>query len=355
MPFAAILTALPVEYSAVRAHLTDLHEETHPKETIYERGKFTAGGSTWDVGIVEIGPRNPGAALETERAIAYFSPDVIIFVGVAGGIKDVVLGDVVAATKVYGYESGKAEEKFRPRPEVRLSSYGLQSRSRAEARKSDWLQRLSSIPSTPPKVYVAPIAAGEKVVASIESEVFKFLRSNYGDAIAVEMEGFGFLDATHANQEVAALVIRGISDLIYNKTESDKEGYQEIAARNASAFAFEILAKFEPSDNQEYVTPTVRSELNNSELEELADILRRSGRISKVDARRALCISIELDPSDLDFLEAIAPRDFATQLVFLLHDNRNFLALCKLCQAIAPSVPGFKTELNSIKSKLNYN
>ena len=244
MPRAVILTALPVEYSAVRAHLTNPQEERHPQGTVYERGQFVAGVQTWEVGLVEIGAGNTGAALEAERAIAYFNPDVVLFVGVAGGIKDVAPGDVVASTKVYGYEAGKAEETFRPRPEVGLSSYGLEQRAKAEARKTDWLQRLSSAPSPTPKVYVAPIAAGEKVVASTEAEVFKFLRSNYGDAIAVEMEGFGFLDAARANQQVSALVIRGISDLIYNKIESDEEGYQEIAARHASAFAFEMLAKY---------------------------------------------------------------------------------------------------------------
>jgi hypothetical protein len=98
-----------------------------------------------------------------------------------------------------------------------------------------------------------------------------------------------------------------------------------------------------------------RKDLNYSDLETLADILKRSGRVNKVDGRRALCISIQLDPSDLDFMEAIAPRDFATQLVFKLHESHNFLAVCKLCQTIAPNVPGCKTELESIKSKLNCN
>ena len=243
MPCAVILTALSVEYLAVRVHLSDLREETHPKGTIYERGTFIVNGQTWDVGIVEIGPGNPGAALEAERAIAYFNPDVMLFVGVAGGIKDVALGDVVASTKVYGYESGKVDQTFKPRPEIGLPAYRLEQRARAEARKADWLKRLP-VPEPTPRVFVAPIAAGEKVVASTESEVFQFLRSNYGDAIAVEMEGLGFLEAARANQRVSAMVIRGISDLIDRKTEVDKAGYQEVAARHASAFAFEILAKF---------------------------------------------------------------------------------------------------------------
>jgi nucleoside phosphorylase len=77
MSCAVILTALSVEYLAVRVHLSDLQEEIHPQGTIYERGKFTQSQGVWDVGIVEIGARNPRAAREAERAIAHFKPDVI--------------------------------------------------------------------------------------------------------------------------------------------------------------------------------------------------------------------------------------------------------------------------------------
>src|SRR5712692_2774874 len=122
---AVILTALSVEYKAVRTHLANIREETHPQGTIYEIGKFSAGSHVWEVGIVEIGAGNTGAALEVERAIQHFNPSVVLFVGVAGGLKDVSIGDVVASTKVYGYESGKAMSSFQERPEGGISSYRM--------------------------------------------------------------------------------------------------------------------------------------------------------------------------------------------------------------------------------------
>jgi len=95
-------------------------------------------------------------------------------------------------------------------------------------------------------------------------------------------------------------------------------------------------------------------DLNHADLETLADILKRSGRVSQINSRRALCISIQLDPSDIDFIENSSPRDFATQLVSLLSESHNFPALSKLCETITPSVPGFKSELNLIKKNLNF-
>lgn len=253
-----ILTALQLEYQAVRTHLADLQEETHSSGTVYERGKFIRGdGRVVEVGIVEIGAGNTGTAFEAERAIRHFDPKAILFVGIAGGLKDVRIGDVVVATKVYGYHSGKAKRQFEARPDVRNTTYRMEQRARAEAKKDNWLKRIG-IPELEvvPLVRVAPIAAGEKVIASTRSSVVRFLKQHYGDAVAVEMEGRGFLEATHANQHVEALIVRGVSDLIEDKQATDRLGSQEVAARNAAAFAFEIVSKLDLTQKHAEPEPT---------------------------------------------------------------------------------------------------
>src|SRR5205814_959099 len=115
VPRAIVLSALNVEHRAVRAHLHDLVTDSHDRGSQYEVGRFEENGqAVWDILIQEVGDKNDTAAFETERAIGHFGPDVAMFVGVAGGLKDVGLGDVVAATRIYGFESGKSREEFEP-------------------------------------------------------------------------------------------------------------------------------------------------------------------------------------------------------------------------------------------------
>jgi len=206
---AVLLTALKLEFAAVRSHLKNIREATHPQGTVYEIGTFSGeDGSVWEICLAETGAGNTNAAREAERALGYFRPHVAMFIGVAGGLKDVSIGDVVIATKIYGYESGKAESEFHGRPEVHESSYELQQRARAEARRQDWTKRIGGAADSF-RAFVAPVASGEKVIASRLSHFCRFIRESYGDALAVETEGWGFLAATHANQDVRALVVRG--------------------------------------------------------------------------------------------------------------------------------------------------
>jgi nucleoside phosphorylase len=211
---ALIVTALPLEYVAAQSYLDDIHDVIHEQGTVYGVGTFVADSGPWRVVLVEAGMGNLSAGIETERAIAHFQPAVALFVGIAGGLKDVGLGDVVAASSVYAYESGKIADRFQPRGDVGVSSYRLVQRAKAEARRNRWLSLIKEPAGSPPKAVVGKLAAGEKVVANAKSDTRKMLQDLYSDALAVEMEGRGFLAATYAHPNVQSIVVRGISDLL---------------------------------------------------------------------------------------------------------------------------------------------
>lgn len=225
-----VVTALDVEFCAVRQLLSSVRREAHPTGTIYDVGRYEG----WEVAVVEAGAGQSRASFETERAIQYFSPGFVVFVGVAGGIKDVSVGDVVVASKVYGYESGKDEAEFRPRPDGGEPSYPALQAARGVAR--DMRSEGAGF-----QVFIKPIAAGEKVVASRESETAKLIRKFYGDTVAVEMEGRGFVLAASARVGVNFVVIRGISDLLEGKAASDAAGSQERASTNAASVLARLL------------------------------------------------------------------------------------------------------------------
>jgi len=248
---AVILTAIETEYEAVLAHLTDLRFERHGR-IFYQLGTFATQIQVWDVAIRATSAGNVCAAVETLLAIQYFDPLIILFVGVAGCLKDAQLGDIVIPTKVYSYESGRANvSTFQTRPQVVQPMHLLVELAQAEARPNNWLQRLRQpLPNPLPKVLAAPIASGESVVASTRSAISRFLKTNFSDAIAVEMEGYGFLLAASYYSEVPALVIRGISDRLSGKARTDANNWQQIAAYHTSAFAFEVLSKVDVADLQ---------------------------------------------------------------------------------------------------------
>ncbi|MFE9002892.1 hypothetical protein ACFYOY_12230 [Streptomyces sp. NPDC007875] len=240
-----VLTALEVEYRAVRAHLEDPRPVKAERGALFELGVFRDGSGERSVAIHMTGPGNPGAAASVERGAALFAPRAVLFVGVAGGVKDVALGDVVAADAVYDYETGKdTESGFLPRQKTYQSAYGLVQLARLVAAGDAWQGRIRPGDDAPrPRAHVKPLAAGGRVVAHHRSDVGLRLAAGAGDALAVDMEGFGFLAGAYVNQQLDALVIRGISDLLGDKGEAHDERWQPVASRHAAAFAFELIGR----------------------------------------------------------------------------------------------------------------
>ncbi|MEM7067191.1 MAG: 5'-methylthioadenosine/S-adenosylhomocysteine nucleosidase [Cyanobacteria bacterium P01_B01_bin.77] len=270
-PRVVILTTLAEEFLAVREHLSELREILHPDGIIYEFGRFRSENVIWDVIIAETGPGNNSAAIETKRVISFFNPDVVLSVGVASGLKDVTIGDVVVSTKVYNYEIGRiGNEMFNLRHTIELpSSYYLEQSARATVR--DWRRRedLSGLEDLP-RAFVTAIAAGERVVASMKSRIAQYLTQNYEDALAVDMEGFGFLSTARQVNDVSAIVIRGIADLLDSGEEpTEHRSSQTLAAKNASLFAFELLAQLKDVGPNSF-TPPLETETLSLNVEPLS-------------------------------------------------------------------------------------
>lgn len=247
---AVILTAMDVEYVAVREHLSNPLQEREERGTVYEVGSFSGRRGAWTIAIAQTGQGTPDAGIQLERAVQAFSPEVVLFVGVAGGRKDVALGDVVTASEVYHYEAGKdAERETLSRIKMAAPSFRLVQRAMAVATRSEWQHRIKpQRPEGAPRAFVKPIAAGGKVIAHDRSRTARLLDRYCGDALAVEMEGFGFLRGAYANTQIEAIVVRGISDLLTGKDAASDLLWQPVAARHAAAFAFELLSSLNPHD-----------------------------------------------------------------------------------------------------------
>ncbi|MFH8768801.1 5'-methylthioadenosine/S-adenosylhomocysteine nucleosidase [Streptomyces sp. NPDC017958] len=254
-PTLVILTALPVEYEAVRERLTGCEPLVHPSGTRVERGRLA--GTEWHVALAQIGEGNQTAAIVTERLSTWLSPQALFFVGVAGGLKEEIrIGDVVVGTRVYAYHGGKqTPEGFYARPRAWDASHRLEQTARYALGGPRWRDR----------VHFKPIAAGEVVLNDADSDLADQIRRHYNDAVAIEMESAGVAHAAHLVGALDTLTIRGISDKADGaKHLADASGSQPLAAATAAQAAMAIIAELEPTvrrnapDQREPSAPSVR-------------------------------------------------------------------------------------------------
>ncbi|MER5547185.1 5'-methylthioadenosine/S-adenosylhomocysteine nucleosidase [Streptomyces sp. NPDC002589] len=239
-PTVLVLTALALEYTAVRAHIEGREDRTHPGNgTIVEVGHLP--GTPWQVAAAELGEGAKNTAALTASLIGWLRPEAVLFVGVAGGLKeDIALGDVVVGTKVYGVQTGKqTPEGLLNRPETWHGSHALLSAARAAVR---------DLPDV--RAHFKPIATADLVLADAGSEIARHVRERYNDAAAFEMEGAGAAHAAHVEGR-QVLVVRGISDRAdAHKASADASGSQQRAAVQAAAVAVALLHKYRPRDGR---------------------------------------------------------------------------------------------------------
>jgi len=242
----ALLTALDVEHCAIRPHFNEMQVRKHPKGTIFEVGSVP--GLATRIALATTGNGNLKAAIVAEQAIAEFDPAALLFAGIAGALADdLALGDVVVATRTYGFHGGREDDDgLRARPRSWEAAHELEQLARHVARTQSWTRFLPGRKRRcPPAVHFRPIVAGEILLNSRNSASASQIQRHYNDAAAIEMESAGAAQAAHLAR-VPMITIRGVSDSASGeKDATDRSGWRQSAAENAAAFACGLIAVFD--------------------------------------------------------------------------------------------------------------
>ena len=269
----------------------------------------------------------------TLALIKYYNPSLLLFIGIAAGLKDKVeLLDTVISDRVIGYESVKLTDNgVRPRPQIEhpphkiLQDVHFFNQQVQDDKWSSLFKKLQNsltskfLPPYPinrmPIMHIGSIASGEKLLADGSLEE---IRLRYDDRIlAGEMEGIGFAIASVKSQ-VPWLIIRGISDFGDPLTKDGrlKDRFHHSAANSAASWA-RVFLEFS------YSGPTFAR--GNMLSEEEDDEIRLCNRI--IEKIQNLVAIHGLD--DNNWAKAISSQYFLVGLAKILEltDQRDYLNL----------------------------
>jgi nucleoside phosphorylase len=219
-----IVTVLPEEYRAVLSRMAKTRTAQGtvdmPNAYAWRIGNVARkGGGAYRVALALVGgPGNANASLAVTNSVSRWRPRYVMLVGCAGGFSQggCGLGDVVVSTEVYGYELGKIEDGFQPRPNWTYQvDVGLRASAQGFfAANPEWSEATDG---TGPKVLFGTVAAGDKVVDDPTDPVFGAVLKLWPKLQAVEMEAVGAaaaIEHLRASGNFAGfIVVRGISDM----------------------------------------------------------------------------------------------------------------------------------------------
>ena len=216
----------------------------------------------------------------TKELIEHFRPELILVVGIAGGIEGrgkvfvgdrkvpVATGDVVVPEYLHYSEFVKLIGGVRQHRYVAYDQPSASIRDqfvRAALHRKNWLDRRSTEDKAifSPKVIVdCSLVAGEKLLSDPTSDEQKRIVEFFTDAAAVDMESVAVARAAYearctVDYNPRLLVIRGISDLIRSgqaasdklvnppaENDQEREKWTPLAARAAAIFAQDVVQDF---------------------------------------------------------------------------------------------------------------
>jgi adenosylhomocysteine nucleosidase len=227
------------------------------KEIVIQGVKFLKGVLD-DVPVVIVctGGGKLNAGVTVTLLLEHFSPEAVIFSGVAGGVgEELQPGDVVIGEKTVYHDFGQLNtEAFvvwqtwkastgEKNPLYFSADVGLLTFAKNAINKVVLQKHNAGLIQQQAKVVEGVIATGDIFCASSKKKAELKERFN---AVAVEMDGAAVAQICW-HHGVRCLVIRGISDLTDANAYEEYEEFSELAMKNAASLTIEIVKEFKSS------------------------------------------------------------------------------------------------------------
>lgn len=250
----AIIVAVGDELEQVKRNGWEWSSQDVPGDAaLYYRAEFRRlDGSKGSAVLAKAPLMGMSAASVLATKLGYqFRPRTLVMTGIcAGDSGEVQLGDLIAASPVWDYGSGKyvgdeSNDTFEPAPyQIQISSRlrGLLERldERHDLLEKVWNDFPGSKPSSRPRLHVGPFASGAAVVAN-KALFAKIQIQQHRKLIGLDMEAYGVMAASRElpMPQPDCLVLKGVSDF----ADVDKGDKVRHYAAYASARAMTALCE----------------------------------------------------------------------------------------------------------------
>lgn len=193
-----LIAAMPSEVEAVTAHMNDVKEKTIA-DVVFHEG--TLVGQPMVIALSGVG--KVAAAMAATLMCREYRPDILLNVGVAGGLKeDQQVGDLVISDKI-------VQADFDTTPID--GPKGLGKEFNADAMLVDKAVSAATSLNFPYKV---GMVASQDIFLSREEDIEKLLKE-FPQAACAEMEGGAVAQVAQAFK-TPVLVIRSLSDVVHH-------------------------------------------------------------------------------------------------------------------------------------------
>lgn len=179
-----------------------------------------------EVVLVTSGIGKVNAAVCTQILVDDFNVDIIINVGVAGGVgREVYPGDVVIADSLVQHDFDTSIFGDRIGQIPRLNTYEFKCDTALVKKTIEACRDINEH-----KIFIGRIVSGDQFISD-EGKI-RWMEKEFG-ALACEMEGASIAQVCYLNS-IPFVVIRSISDNANNGAHIDYENFKLTAVRNSS-------------------------------------------------------------------------------------------------------------------------